>query len=80
MDAVDRFHELDEASCKLTTFITEWGRYCCCRLPQGHLAATDAYTRRYDHIIKDVPNKVKCVDDALLDDHGIEAAFNQTWH
>ena len=67
------------ASHKLTTFITEWGRYHCCHLPQRYLAATDAYTRRYGNIIKDVPNKVKCVDDTLLYDHDIEAAFNHTW-
>ena len=81
LDAVDGFDpiEFDEASRKLTPFITEWGRYHCCRLPQGYLAATDAYTRIYDDIIKDVPNKVKCVDDTLLYDHGIVAAFNHTW-
>ena len=78
LDAVDGFDpiEFDEASRKLTPFITEWGRYHCCHLPQGYLAATDACTRRYDDIIKDVPNKVKCVDDTLLYDHGIVAAFN----
>ena len=45
LDAVDGFHtiELDEASCKPTTFITEWRRYCCCHLL--YLAAVDAYTR-----------------------------------
>ena len=81
LDALDGFHaiELDEASGKLTTFSTEWGRYHYCHLPHGYLAATDAYTRRYDDIIKGVPNKVKCVDDALLYDHGTEAAFNHTW-
>ena len=47
--------------------------------PQGYLAATDTYTRRYDNIIWDVPNKVKYVDDTLLYDHGIEAGFNHTW-
>ena len=80
LDAVDGFHaiELDEASGKLATFITEQGRYCCCHLPQRYVAATDAYTRRYDNI-KDVPNKVKRVDDTLLYDHDIEAAFNHTW-
>ena len=78
LDAVDGFHaiELHEAHCKLTTFITEWGRYCCCCLPQECLATADVYTKRYDNIIKDVPNKVKCVDDTLLCDHGIEAVFN----
>ena len=81
LDAVDGFHaiEIDENSHKLTTFITEWGRYSCCHLPQGYLAATDAYTRGYENVIKDVPNKVKWVDDTLLYDYSIEAAFNQTW-
>ena len=81
LDAVDGFHAipLDEASKKLTTFITEWGRYRYCRLPQGYLAATDAYTRRYDDIIKDVKNKVKIVDDTLLFDDDIESSFYHTW-
>ena len=63
----------------LTTFITEWGRYRYRRLPQGYLAAGDAYTRRYDEIIKDVPNKLKCVDDTLLHDTDIESAFFHAW-
>ena len=81
LNAVDGFHaiELYKASHKLTTFITEWRRYQCCHLPQRYLAATDAYTRRYGDIIKDVPNKVNCVYDTLLYDHHIEAAFNHTW-
>ena len=31
------------------------------------------------YLNKDVANKVKCVDDTLLYDHGFEAAFNHTW-
>ena len=79
LDAVNGFDatEFDEASGKLTTFITEWGRYCCC-LPQGYLAATDTYTRRYDNNHQEC-TKVKNVDDTLSYDHGIEAAFNHTW-
>ena len=81
LNAVDGFHaiELYKASHKLRTFITEWRTYHCCHLPQRYLAATDAYTRRYGDIIKDVPNKVSCVDDTLLHDRDIEAAFNLTW-
>ena len=77
LDATDGYHAvvLDEESRPLTTFITEWGRYRYCRLPQGYLASGDAYTRRYDDIIKDVDQKVKCVDDTLLYAHGIEKSF-----
>ena len=80
-DATDGYHsiELDEQSRPLTTFITEWGRYRYRRLPQGFIAAGDAYTRRYDEIIKDVQNKIKCVDDTLLYDSDIESAFYRAW-
>ena len=81
IDATDGYHYvmLDDESKALTTLITEWGRYRYRRLPQGYLAAGDAYTRRYDEIIKDVPNKVKCVDDTLLFDTSIEKSFYHTW-
>ena len=46
---------------------------------QGYLAATDVYMRRYDEIIKDVPNKIKIVDDTLLYDNYIETPFCHTW-
>ena len=81
LHAAGGFHsvELDKASRKLTTFITEWGRYRSCRLVQGPTAASDAYTRRYDEIIKDVKDKVNCVDDTTLFVEDIETNFWQTW-
>ena len=81
LDAVDGYHSvmLDEESQQLTNFITEWGRYKCLRMPQGFIAAGDAYTRRYDEIVKDVERKVKIVDDSLLWDYSIEDSFNHTW-
>ena len=81
LDAVDGYHSvlLDEASQPYTTFITEWGRYQYLRMPQGYLASGDAYTRRYDEIIKDMPRKVKIVDDALLYDYSIEESFFHTF-
>lgn len=81
LDAVEGYHavSLDEESQHLTTFITPWGRYMYLRMPQGYLASGDAYTRRYDDIIKDVPCKVKIVDDTLLYDYGIEDAFYHCW-
>jgi len=77
LDATDGYHAilLDEESKSLTTFITEWGRYRYLRLPQGYSASQDAYTRRYDEIIKDVSNKVKCIDDTLLYSEDIESCF-----
>ena len=44
-------------------------------MPQGYLASGDAYTRRYDEIIKNIPRKVKIVDDTLLYDASIEESF-----
>ena len=49
------------------------------RLPQGFLASTDAYTRRYDKIIKPIPHKAKIVGDTLLYDANIENAFFHVW-
>ena len=80
-DAVDGYHSipLDEPSQPLTTFITEWGRYVYLRLSQGYLAAGDAYTRRFDEIISNIPQKVKVVDDCLLYDQSIEESFYHAW-
>ena len=73
-DTVDGYHAitLDKETQPLTTFITEWGKYIYLRLPQEFIASGDAYTRRYDEIIKNFPCKVKIIDDTLLYDtiHG----------
>ena len=81
VDATDGYHSipLDEESRPLTTFITQWGRYRYKRLPQGFIAAGDAYTRRYDEIIKDIKKKIKCVDDTLLWADNIAQAYRDTW-
>ena len=81
LDATDEYYsiELDEESRKLTTFITTYGRFRYRRLPQGFKAAGDAYSRRYDEIIKDVRDKVKCVDDTLLHDATIKESYYHTW-
>ena len=70
LDAVDRYDSvpLDKESQPLTTFNTEWGKFMYLRMLQGYLASGNAYTQRYDEVIKDVPRKVKIVDDALLYD------------
>ena len=81
LDAVDGFHSvpLDSGSQPLTTFITEWGRYMCLRMPQGYSAAGDVYTRRYDEIIEGVERKVKIIDDTLLYDESIKQHFYHVW-
>lgn len=79
-DAWNGFHSVPirKEDRHLTTFITPWGRYRYCTAPQGYLAAGDAYTRRFDEIIEDIPNKTKCVDDTLLWASNIEENFFQT--
>lgn len=81
LDAFNGYHQvpLDEPSIKLTTFITEFGRYQYLRAPQGHIGSGDAYTRRYDDVIKCVPRKHKVVDDVLLHDDNITQAFYHTF-
>jgi hypothetical protein len=61
-----------------TTFITPWGRYRYKVAPQGFIASGDAYNQRFDSIISDFPNKVKCVDDTCMWADDIEGAFLQT--
>ena len=44
---------------RLKIFITEWDRFMYLRMPQGYLASGDAYTHRYDEIIKNISHKIK---------------------
>ena len=78
-DAWNGYHSV--ALCKedraLTTFITPWGRYRYMTAPQGYIASGDDYTRRFDEIASDVPNKTKCIDDTILWSDSITAAFHQ---
>ena len=78
---VDGYHAiaLDKESQTLTNFTTEWGCYMYFCLPRGYIASGDAYTWRYDEVIKDVPRKLKIVDDTLLYDSNIEDLFFHIW-
>ena len=62
----------------ITTFITDWGRYRYKTAPQGYIASGDGYTSRYDAIISEVQNKIKCIDDTLLWATDISESFIQT--
>ena len=48
-------------------------------MPQAHFTFGAAYILKYDKVIKDIPLKVKIVDDVLLFDLSVEAAFNPTF-
>ena len=78
-DAWNGYHSvlLDDRDRHYTTFITPWGRYRYCVAPQGYISSGDAYTRRFDEIVVNVPNKTKCIDDTLLWGTTIEQCFFQ---
>ena len=80
LDAWNGYHSvpLHEDDRHLTTFITPWGRYRYKVAPQGYIASGDGYTRRYDEIVAHIPNKTKCIDDALLWADTLEESFFQT--
>ena len=80
MDAWNGYHSifLDKNDRHYTTFITPRGRFRYCVAPQGYISSGDAYTRRYDELVADIPNKVKCVDDALIYSNSLEQAFWDT--
>ena len=79
-DAWNGYHSVPirEEDRHITTFITPWGRFRYRVAPQGFLASGDAYTQRFDSIIADFPNKVKCVDDTCMWEESVEASFFQT--
>ena len=78
-DAWNGYHSVPirEEDRHYTTFITPWGRYRYKVAPQGFLASGDAYTQRFDAIIADFENKVKCVDDTCMWADSIQDAFFQ---
>ena len=80
LDCWNSFHSvaLREEDKHFTTFITKWGRYRYITAPQGYLASGDGFTHRYDLIVSDFPNLVKCVDDSLLHNPDLESSFWQT--
>ena len=79
-DAWNGYHSVPiyRADRHITTFITQWGRYRYKVAPQGFISSGDGYNQRFDAIISDFPNKVKCVDDTCMWADSIETAFYQT--
>ena len=79
-DAWNGYHSvpLCEEDRHIATFITPWGRYRYKVAPQGFLASGDGYTQRFDSIIAEFKNKVKCVDDTCMWESDIKEAFFQS--
>ena len=79
-DCWNGYHSIPlyEGDRHLTTFITPWGRMRYRVAPQGYIASGDAYTRRFDAIVSDFPNKSKCTDDSLLWEDDLEKSFFQS--
>ena len=61
----------------LTTFITPWGLYRYQVAPQGYVSSGDGYSRRFNEIVSDVPDKTKCIDDTFLWATNLEVSFHQ---
>ena len=78
-DAWNGYHSVPirEEDRHYTTFITPWGRYRCCTAPQGYIASGDGYSRRFDEIVAEVPDKTKHIDDTLLWADNLEHSFFQ---
>jgi len=79
-DAWNGYHSvpLREEDRHYTTFITPWGRYRCCTLPQGYISSGDGYSRRFDEISSEITDKIKVIDDALLWSKTLEMNFFKT--
>ena len=67
-DAVQGYHQvpLDEESSKLTTFLTEYGRFRFKRAPMGLIPCSDFFCERTDSAFAEVDNLLKIVDNGLL--------------
>ena len=78
-DAWNGYHSVPirEEDRHITTFITPWGRYRYKVAPQGFLASGDAYNQRFDALISNFADKVKCVDDTCMWADSIESSFFQ---
>ncbi|XP_068215773.1 uncharacterized protein [Palaemon carinicauda] len=78
-DACNGYHSVPfrEEDRHITTVIALWGTLRYMVTPQGFLASSDAYTHRFDSIIADFQDKVKCVDTCMWA-KSIEASFFQT--
>ena len=72
--------KLDEASSKLCTFFTPFGRYRFTRLPSGIKSAPEVFTKHLSELFADVAGVIVIVDDLLVwgkDDEEHDARLKQ---
>ena len=58
--------KLDEASTKLTTFNTPFGRYCFKRLPFGLVSSQDVFQKKIDQAFEGIQGVEAIADDILI--------------
>jgi len=68
LDCVSGFWQvpLSEDSKKLTTFITPYGRFCCCRLPFGISSAPEYFQKRVSQILEGLEGVANLIDDIIV--------------
>jgi hypothetical protein len=78
-DAWNGYHSVPIRECDrhYTAFITPWGRYRYRTTPQGYIASGDGYSRRFDEIVSEFPDKTKCIDDTCMWADNVEDSFFQ---
>lgn len=57
---------LAEESCRLTTFITPFGRYCFRKLPFGISSAPEFFQKRMSRVLEGLPGIMCLMDDVLI--------------
>ena len=70
---------LDKDSQKLTTFVTQWGRFQFLRGTMGLICTGDEYCRRMDESLASVPNLIKVVDDLLQHGDDLTSHVHDVW-
>ena len=70
LDAASGYYQipLDEASARLTTFISPFGRYCFQRVPMGISAAPEIFQKKMAELLEGKENCEVIMDDILI--HG----------
>jgi Reverse transcriptase (RNA-dependent DNA polymerase) len=68
LDGLKGFHQvaLDEASRRLTTFVTPRGRMRYRRMPMGWCGSSDVFHERMAKALEHVPNVARVVEDVLV--------------
>ena len=81
LDAKHGYHSVvlkKGESREVTEFLCEFGRYRCVGSGQGLICSGDAYTHRFDKIMQNFTNVVRCVDNSLVCEYHVKSMFDST--